>query len=165
MKKLIVIAVAAGVLLGAFGFGALWSHKKLWPYELIRQNDWAVMYKRSVAGSNQPVRQVRSAFSDFNVKMFDMNVAVSNRIERGGVDAIGNELLIMDNRGRFYWYTREDGGSVEAMALEIDNNYEALRESGIQFVGHIEFNAQTCINAGKYAQRPFFIFIFYRIIG
>lgn len=116
MRYVVVLGLAlAG---GFFLLGAAWVQTKAFPYEQIRQMDWLVLLKRDVVGSARPTSVTASAFSDLALEHFEVGRAASVRVERGGIHAVGNEVLLVTSRGHLKLY-RNDGGNKTLTPLDI----------------------------------------------
>ncbi len=128
MVKHRVALLLVGLSAASFVLGAVWVHKQLFPYQEIRDMDWMVMLKRNVVGSLKPTSFVESAFSDFEIEHFELGREVPMRIERGGIDAIGNDVLVVSSRGDLFYYRNDSGRkTIDQLDIETNNNFDQAR--------------------------------------
>lgn len=114
--------IGAAVLAAAFVAGAFWAVRELWPYTGLR--GMAVELQR--AGRPAIVR--RALVTDLGtLELTSFSVASRVPIRRtgGGIDAIGNDVLVMGFRGEFYLYRNADPErSLVPLNIALENGYD-----------------------------------------
>lgn len=127
--------LSAALLAVAFVAGAGWAALKLWPYTGLRT--LAVELHRS----GQPAADRRTIETDLarlELALFSVASKVPVARTGGGIDAVGNDVLIMSFRGEFYVYRDTDAQpSLIPLDIAVDNGYDLYRayvaESGLEF--------------------------------
>ena len=113
------------LLVAAFGVGAVWSNKKLFPYDQIKQMDFLVMLKRQVVGSVAANPIVESAFTNLELENFAVGSEVNFRVEKGGITTVGDDVLLVSARGDLLLYQENAGTkSIRRLNIETNNNFE-----------------------------------------
>lgn len=123
MKSLVAVAVVAI----AFVAGSGWAVFQLWPYGQLRQ--FALEMLRGDPPTTA-VRSIATNLATLELTTFDLATAVPGIARTGGgIDAFGDDVLVMSYRGGFYLY-RGAAADVPITPLDIgiDNGYAAYRD-------------------------------------
>ena len=127
MKKLLTLVVLVGLLVTTFGLGAIWAHKKLWPWSLLRSLDAAVVVKRAVVDADVPDKTIVTGHTELQLVSIPLARWITDRIDRGGIEVTPDGVIVVSRRGGFYFYKsagKED--SVEKLPIEANNNFEEV---------------------------------------
>ena len=134
--RAIVLGVIAALVI--FALGATWAKTRAWPYKTITSMDWLVMAKRKSVGALQPTKTVSSAFTDLQLDSFDFTTVATSRVAKGGIEALGNDVVVITDRGNLFYYENTDGTpTAVTLDIETNNNFEQILADNPKVVGHI----------------------------
>ncbi|HET6631020.1 MAG TPA: PQQ-dependent sugar dehydrogenase [Woeseiaceae bacterium] len=118
--------LVATLLGAAFVAGAGWSALRLWPYNDL--HGLAFQLYRSAKPASEP-RLVETGLATLEMTTFPVASKAPVARTGGGIDAIGNDVLVMSFRGQFYLYRdTEPQPSLVALDIAADNGYDGYRE-------------------------------------
>ncbi len=130
--------IVAPLLATAFIAGAGWAALKLWPYRDLHS------FASGLLARGEPAVAKRTVVTDLatlEITTFSVPSAVPIEPRGGGIDAFGNDVLIMSYRGQFYLYRGPGAESpIVPLDIEVDNGYDA-------YLAHFAKNHFTYANA------------------
>ncbi len=117
-----VSLVVAGLLAVAFVGGASWSALKLWPYADLR--NIAVQWLRAETPAS---RKIVTNFATLDLTSWPVEPPLAIAHPGGGIDAVGDDVLIMSFRGEFFVYRHGGPQRLRPLQVRTDNGYERYR--------------------------------------
>lgn len=117
-----VSLVVAGLLAVAFAGGASWSALKLWPYADLRKI--AVQWLRATPPAS---RTIATNFASLDLTSWPVAPRFPIAHPGGGIEAIGDDVMIMSFRGEFYLYRHGGSQRLRQLQMRIDNGYDRYR--------------------------------------
>jgi cytochrome c2 len=116
------LVMAAAVAVAAFVAGAAWVYREAWPYRELQ----GLLAESPTLESS---RTVATDLATLEVRIFRVPLAAPIQPWGGGIEVVGEKVLVMSYRGEFFLYDPQQAASnrLASVDIQIDNGYDAFQ--------------------------------------